>query len=82
MLPKWVWSAIDTAGNLQTFKEKPIPGCIDPTYCETNPPVPSIDGVPVEPGSSASVLYKKPKKGSLRYLDGEIVTYTCNNSSK
>ena len=81
-LPKWVWTATDTSGNLQTMTEKPIPGCIDPTYCENNPPVPSIDGVPVESSSSGRVLYTKPKRGSLRYEDGEVVSYRCNNPSK
>ena len=81
-LPKWVWSATDTAGEAQAMIEQAIPGCIDPTYCETNPPVPSIDGVPVESSSSARVLYTKPKRGSLRFEDGEVVAYTCQNPSK
>ena len=81
-LPKWVWEATDTSGNIQVMTEKPVPGCIDPTYCETNPPVPSIDGVPVNSSSSASVLYTKPKRGSMRFEDGEVVTYQCSNPSK
>ena len=81
-LPKWIWYATDVNGNIQPFTEKAVPGCIDPTYCEKNPPVPSFDGIPVDRDSSAGVVYTKPKKGSLRYLDGEIVLYKCNNDSK
>ena len=81
-LPKWVWRTKDIDGNMRTMTEKPVPGCIDPTYCETNPPVPSVNGVPVDRSSSGRVNYKKPKRGSLSYKDGELVTYKCHNPSK
>ena len=77
----WTWRAQDTTGQWRTMLEKAIPGCIDPTYCETNPPVPSVNGVPVERSSAGRVNYKKPKRGSLSYKDGEVVTYKCNNPS-
>jgi len=49
-----------------------IPSCIDPTYCESAPPLPQIDNVD----------YTSPSSGSLRYQDGEIITYTCQDDSK
>ena len=44
--------------------------CIDPTYCSDDPPVPIKD----------NVFYDVPPKKTLKYLDGEVVTYTCSNS--
>ena len=67
-----MWAAIDVAGNTQTFVRKAVPGCIDPTYCEVNPPVPTVN----------NAQYRKPVRGSLRYDDGEVVTYTCEEESK
>ena len=48
-----------------------MPGCIDPTYCDSDPPVPFYKNAD----------YKNPPFGTLRYNDGETVTYTCQNSS-
>ena len=45
--------------------------CYDPTYCSDDPPMPKKD----------NTFYDLPNpKGSLRYMDGEVVTYTCKNS--
>ena len=45
--------------------------CYDPTYCSDDPPVPKKD----------NAFYDLPNpKGSLKYMDGEVVTYTCKNS--
>ena len=45
--------------------------CYDPTYCSDDPPVPKKD----------NTFYDLPNpKGSFRYMDGEVVTYTCKNS--
>lgn len=52
----------------QTMHE--VPMCYDPTYCETDPPVPPNPDL---------VMYRKPKKGSLKYEDGITVDYTCSN---
>ena len=49
-----------------------FPSCFDPTYCETHPPVPRMN----------NTEYTKPPIGSLRYNDGEVVTYKCLNPSK
>jgi len=49
-----------------------IPSCIDPTYCDTNPPEPSQE----------NVEYTMPELGSLKYGDGEIINYKCRNPSK
>ena len=65
-LPDWVWNA-------EGFEfSKFVPSCVDPTYCETDPPVP---GYP-------NADYKIPDPGTLKYADGEFVTYTCQNPSK
>ena len=72
ILPEWVWTATDVAGNPQTFVGECVPGCIDPTYCEENPPVPTV----------SNARYRKPVRGSFRYDDGEVVTYTCEEESK
>lgn len=45
---------------------------MDPTYCDTDPPVPIYN----------NTGYIKPSIGSLKYQDGEFVTYTCKNPSK
>ena len=65
-LPDWVW--FEDGFEFQ----KMIPNCIDPTYCESAPPLPQIDNVD----------YTQPPSGSLRYQDGEIITYTCQDDSK
>lgn len=65
-LPDWVWSA--EGFEFSGF----VPSCYDPTYCETDPPVPDLK----------NANYKIPAAGSLRYKDGEVITYTCNNPSK
>jgi len=63
-LPDWTWHA-------EGYKfHRPIPKCIDPTYCSDDPPVPIKD----------NVFYNIPPKKTLKYLDGEVVTYTCSNS--
>jgi hypothetical protein len=49
-----------------------IPKCIDPTYCLTDPPEPKYP----------TCSYKNPPLGTLRYMDGEVVTYTCNDPSE
>ncbi len=48
-----------------------VPSCFDPTYCETNPPIPFYE----------NANYKIPPIGTLKFNDGEVVTYTCQNSS-
>ena len=48
-----------------------FPSCFDPTYCETNPPVPKMN----------NAQYTKPPIGTLRYKDGEVVTYQCEHPS-
>ena len=91
-LPKWVWTAYPQyryssaiSNDPQVMVEDVIPGCIDPTFCETNPPVPSQPPdyiLPVDRSSSGGVRYTKPKRGSMRYDDGEVVLYKCINPSK
>ncbi len=49
-----------------------IPSCIDPTYCESDPPLPQIHNVD----------YTLPPRGSLRYEDDETIGYTCQDESK
>ncbi len=49
-----------------------IPSCIDPTHCDTDPPEPS----------PPNVVYIKPELGSLKYGDGEIINYKCQNPSR
>jgi hypothetical protein len=49
-----------------------IPSCFDPTYCETDPPEPS----------PPNVDYIEPELGSLKYGDGEIISYRCQNPRK
>ena len=44
--------------------------CFDPTYCYDDPPVPQ----------RTNAFYDIPPKGTLKYLDGEAVRYTCANS--
>ena len=73
---------LDIKGNVKKFsvdrtKEndpeyQEFPSCFDPTYCETNPPVPKMN----------NTQYSKPEIASLRYNDGEVVTYQCLNPSK
>lgn len=65
-LPDWVWSQDDIEFS------KFIPKCFDPTYCVSDPPTPTYP----------TCDYVNPPFGTLRYMDGEIVTYTCQNSSK
>ena len=52
----------------QTISE--VPMCYDPTYCETDPP---------EPPDKNLTMYRRPKKGSMKYEDGLTVLYTCSN---
>ena len=49
------------------YRIEEVPDCYDPTYCETDPPVPP------------NAEYKKPKKGELKYGDGVTVDYKCPN---
>jgi hypothetical protein len=64
-LPDWVWSA-------EGYEfSKFIPSCVDPTYCDTDPPIPKF----------RNANYKIPLLGSLKFDDGETVTYTCQNPS-
>ena len=65
-MPDWVWSA--EGYEFKGF----IPNCFDPTPCVTDPPVPEL----------RNAIYKIPQSGSLKYLDGEVVTYTCRNLRK
>lgn len=46
-----------------------IPSCYDPSFCETDPPVPTHD----------NVAYRKPIRGSMKYNDGKSVLYSCDN---
>ena len=62
-LPDWVWSEDGYA-----FRNY-MPSCVDPTYCLTDPPVPDYKNVD----------YAMPGLGTLKYGDGEVVTYTCQN---
>ena len=62
-LPDWVWYEDGYA--FQNY----MPSCVDPTYCLTDPPVPDYQNAD----------YTIPKPGTLKYGDGEIVTYTCQN---
>ena len=65
-LPDWVWYE-------DGFEfQKMIPSCIDPTYCESDPPLPQINNVD----------YTQPPTGSLRFEDGEIIVYTCQDESE
>lgn len=65
-LPDWVW--FEDGIEFQ----KMIPSCIDPTYCESDPPLPEINNVD----------YTLPPRGSLRYEDDEMIVYTCKDESK
>ena len=65
-LPDWVWSA----DGFEFYGW--IPSCYDPTYCETDPPVPAL----------STTRYRNPPLATLKYKDGEVVTYTCTNPSK
>jgi hypothetical protein len=65
-LTDWVW--YEDGFEFRSF----VPSCVDPTYCQTDPPIPFY-------GNSD---YKIPPFGTLKYGDGEIVTYTCQNPSK
>ena len=49
-----------------------IPKCFDPTYCESDPPLPLID----------NVEFTQPVTGSLRFEDGEIIVYSCEDESE
>ena len=68
-LPDWTWYAEDLIGDTVTF-HRPIPSCFDPTFCYDDPPMPGL-------GNAA---YDIPSKGTLKYLDGESVRYTCDNA--
>ena len=46
---------------------KYMPSCFDPTYCEDDPP------------HVSNAIYNPPPKGTVRYKDGEQVTYICEN---
>ena len=53
---------------LQGIELENLPSeCYDPTYCETDPPV------------SNSSTYRKPKRGSLKFNDGQQILYTCKD---
>ena len=66
-LPDWVWSAEGYEFlNL-------MPSCVDPTFCDTDPPVPYYD---------TTTRYQVPPLGSFKYNDGEVVTYTCIDPSE
>ena len=65
--------SVDRTKNLNDDPDyQAFPSCFDPTYCETHPPVPKMN----------NTEYSKPPIGSLRYNDGEVVTYKCLNPSK
>ena len=64
-LPDWVWSA-------ESYEfSKFIPSCVDPTFCLSDPPAPNYP----------NANYKIPALGTLKFGDGEVVTYTCQNPS-
>ena len=42
---------------------------------DTDPPT-SIDSL------NPQVTYRKPSRGTMKFEDGEVVTYTCSNPSK
>ena len=65
-LPDWVWSA--DGYEFSNF----IPSCIDPTYCITDPPVPTYP----------NANYQIPPNGTLKFADGEVVIYTCQDQGK
>ena len=46
---------------------KYMPSCYDPTYCEEDPP------------HVSNAIYKPPEKGTMKYKDGEQITYICEN---
>ena len=62
-LPDWVWSE----ENYEFIGF--MPKCFDPTYCLKDPPIPRFENAD----------YKIPSPGTLRYKDGEVVTYKCTN---
>ena len=57
------------ASNDPEYQE--FPSCFDPTFCEENPPEPQLD----------NAEYRKPPKGTLKYNDGEVITYRCKEPS-
>jgi len=65
-LPDWVWS-VDGI-EFQNY----MASCFDPTYCLTDPPVPIYN----------NTNYVTPVLGSLKFGDGEQVTYSCKNPGK
>ena len=83
-LPDYVWSFADTTGAVREFTAKQnegaMFGCIDPTYCDGDPPVPMGTAKPGEPDQGAS--YRKPPKGSYKFDDGNIVKYQCRKERK
>ena len=63
-LPDWTWYA-------EGYKfHRPIPRCYDPTFCPTDPPIPELE----------NAFYQRPPLGTLKFEDGETVTYICENS--
>ena len=44
-----------------------MPSCYDPTYCEDDPP------------HVSNAYYNPPERGTLKYKDGETITYICEN---
>lgn len=65
-LPDWTWEA-------EGFKfHRPIPSCYDPTFCPDDPPIPELE--------NAFSNYNPKNKGTYKYEDGEVITYTCANS--
>ena len=46
---------------------KYMPSCYDPTYCEDDPP------------HVSNAHYNPPEKGTMKYKDGETITYICEN---
>jgi hypothetical protein len=65
-LPDWVWE--QEGYEFQNF----MPSCFDPTFCSDDPPVPVYQ----------NIMYEIPAKGSLRFQDGESVTYVCENKGR
>ena len=60
-LPEWIWEV-----DGYEFKNY-IPSCINPTYCEEDPP--HVD----------SAYYEPPERGTLQYKDETKIIYTCSN---
>ena len=81
-LPDYVWHVKGDDGQSHEYRGF-VPGCVDPTYCDTDPPTTFDTDPPTQlDPDDPQVFYRKPSRGSLKFDDGEVVTYTCTNPSK